>query len=117
MGNTTLTLEYHSSNIIFYNGRKCWNIVECHKISDTLKIFNVNGEPLRDQYIYLSKKKTEGLFHIVSNYLHRKKVQDIKELFNLATNKMMGTKDGGFQADKVKLLIRHIFFSCRVNIH
>lgn len=47
---------------------------------------------------------------IVSNYLHREKVQDIKELFNLATNNTMGTKDVRIQKDKMKLLIRDFFF-------
>lgn len=48
---------------------------------------------------------------IVSNYLHREKVQDIKEVFYIATNTMR-TKDVRIrsQAEKMKLLIRLFFF-------
>lgn len=55
-GNTTQILEYYSSNIIFYNGRKCWKIVECQKPSETRRIFNVNRAFKRSMYLSQQKE-------------------------------------------------------------
>lgn len=50
---------------------------------------------------------------IVSNCLHRVKVQDIKEVFNLAVNNTMGTKDVRIQAGNTyQACIFLLFFFC-----
>lgn len=46
-----------------------------------------------------TKRGLRGYFTIVSNCLHRVKVQDIKEVFNLAADNIMGTNNVRIQAE------------------
>lgn len=86
---------------------KLWNIRNLQRHKKYLML----TESLCEINVFISTKRgLRGYFIIVSKYLHREKVQDIKELFNLTTNNTMGTKDVSIQADKMKLLIRHISF-------
>lgn len=69
-------------------------------------------ESFQEINVFVSRKRVlKGYLIIVSTYLHREKVQDITEMFYLATNTMR-TKDVRIriQAEKMKLLIRLFFF-------
>lgn len=66
--------------------------------------------------MYLSKRGLRGYVIVASNCLHGVKVQDIKEVFNLAANNIMGTKDVRIQAENTYQAFFSFFLAYGVNI-